>query len=41
MTTIEAPSRRPARSTSINNLEVSEQVLYARMISVEETTLIT
>ena len=25
----------------INNLEVNEQVLYARMINVEETTLIT
>lgn len=24
----------------INNLEVNEQVLYARMINVEETTLI-
>ena len=25
----------------INNLEVNEQVLYARMIDVEQTTLIT
>ena len=25
----------------INNLEVNEQVLYARMINVEETALIT
>jgi hypothetical protein len=24
----------------INNLEINEQVLYARMINVEETTLI-
>ncbi len=26
--------------TLINNLEINEQVLYARMVNVEETTLI-
>jgi hypothetical protein len=25
----------------INNLEINEQILYARMINIEETTLIT
>jgi hypothetical protein len=29
-----------AALTMINNLEVNEQVLYARMVDVEQTTLI-